>query len=547
VGGRPLDAQTIRQAIEATLADLRAVRASIDAANVYPVADSDTGTNLVMTFDTVAAAVASVDDAGVSHALRSGSLKGARGNSGVIVAQILRGFADGVEAGPADVEGTARAFKRAAELAYEAVLDPAEGTILSVAAAAADAAQGSHETVSDQFAAAARAAQDALARTPEQMPILKEAGVVDAGGMGLVVMLDAFARALGADVGRPAPAEGETHTTPAPIRDAASSRYAYEVQYLLRAPDETMQPLRNLLGSIGDSVAVIGGDGLWRIHVHTDERERAIAMGDAFGDVSDVDVVSFAEQIEQTNEAARASAQPVELPSPQTPGVRGIPVAEAHRPATLVAVVSGSGVEKLFADLGAITVRGAAGRAVTDEELLNAIESAGQKEVIVLPNHEEVFGRLIDLRFKSSKTVSILRTGDMAAGLAAALAYGDARDTEAALRDMQAALDHVRTGMVATAQMSGDSPAGPIEPGQSVGIAEGAIVVVADDPVGVVCEVGKALLEGDRELLTILYAEEVSEPERDRLQQAMKTVLPSATVELHAGGQPLHRYILSAE
>ncbi|HZW53877.1 MAG TPA: DAK2 domain-containing protein, partial [Candidatus Elarobacter sp.] len=192
-----LDAGALRRAVVASLDDLRAARASIDAANVFPVADSDTGTNLVMTMEAVVAALdrSSSEPPAVARAVRSGSLVGARGNSGVILAQIMRAFADAVEAGPADVDQVARAFKRATELAYDAVLEPAEGTILSVVSAAADAAQGSHNDVAEQLVAAAGAAADALERTPEQMPALAAAGVVDAGGMGLVVVLEALARA----------------------------------------------------------------------------------------------------------------------------------------------------------------------------------------------------------------------------------------------------------------------------------------------------------------------------------------------------------------
>src|SRR5438105_3379541 len=301
-----MDAEALRRGILSSLEDLRASRKAIDAANVYPVADSDTGTNLVMTLEAVAAALDRSADtpAAIARAVRSGSLVGARGNSGVIMAQIFRAWADAVETGPADVEQVARAFKRATELAYEAVLEPAEGTILTVASAAAEAAQGSHEDVAQQFAAAARAAAAALAHTPEQMPVLAAAGVVDAGGMGLVVVLEAFARALGADIGRPAPAAVPGDGTPPPVRDEASSTFKYEVQYLLESDAATLDPLRKLLGTIGDSVAVIGGDGLWRVHVHTDDRERAVSLGAAFGEPSDIEVVDFAEQIRAANARA---------------------------------------------------------------------------------------------------------------------------------------------------------------------------------------------------------------------------------------------------
>ena len=541
-----LDAGTLRRAVVASLDDLRAARASIDAANVFPVADSDTGTNLVMTMEAVVVALdrSSPEPPAVARAVRSGSLVGARGNSGVIVAQILRAFADAVEAGPADVDQVARAFKRAAELAYDAVLEPAEGTILSVVSAAADAAQGWHNDVTEQLVAAARAATGALARTPEQMPALAAAGVVDAGGMGLVVILEALARAAGGDVGRPPPRAVAGDTLP-PVRDEASATYAYEVQYLLRSDASNMDPLRKLLGEIGDSVAVIGGDGLWRVHVHTDDHARAMTLGEAFGEPTDVEVVDFAEQIRASNERALHAN---EFTSEQAArGVRGIPLARSEHAAALVAVVSGAAVARLFQELGAITLDGAVRGTTTEEALRDAIESAPAHDVIVLPNNEDVYQRLLAMKDTFTHRVVILRSADIAHGLAAAIAYGDARDTDAAIRDMEAALVRVKTGIVLVATDGLETPAGTVEPGHFVGIAEGAVVKVGDSVVDVATGVASALVAELRELLTVLTGEGVSIEEREQLRAALATEMPRTTIEIYEGGQPFHRYVMAAE
>ncbi|HLW18306.1 MAG TPA: DAK2 domain-containing protein [Actinomycetota bacterium] len=544
---RVLDAGALRQAMVSSLDDLRAARASIDAANVYPVADSDTGTNLVMTMESVVSAMdrSSADPPGIARAVRSGSLVGARGNSGVILAQILRAFADSVEAAGADVDQVARAFKRATELAYDAVLEPAEGTILSVVSAAADAAQGSHDHVADQLSAVARAASAALARTPEQLPRLKEAGVVDAGGMGLVVVLEALARSVGADVG-PAKRVMSGDSPPPPVRDEASSTYKYEVQYLLHSDAANIGPLRKLLGTIGDSVAVIGGEGLWRVHVHTDDRERAVTLGDAFGEPSDVEVVDFAEQIRATNARAQQvpSTKPVEQPSR---GVRGIPLARSEHAAALVAVVSGSGVARLFEELGAITVDGAIRATATDEALRSAIEAAPTQDVILLPNNEELYSRLQLMKESLSRRITVLRSADVAHGLAAAAAYGDARDTNAAIRDMEKTLLAVRSGSVVVAPDAFDTPAGRAEVGYAVGIAEGAIVKVGENLTDVAAGVASALMTEGREILTVLTGEGVSSAEREQLRVALAQELPRSTIEIHDGGQPLHRYVMAAE
>jgi dihydroxyacetone kinase-like predicted kinase len=330
------------------------------------------------------------------------------------------------------------------------------------------------------------------------------------------------------------------------VRDEASARFKYEVQYLLRSDAATLDPLRKLLGTIGDSVAVIGGDGLWRVHVHTDDRERAVSLGEAFGEPSNVEVVDFAEQIHATNERAvqETTKTPPEQPSR---GVRGIPLARSEHAATLVAVVSGEGVARLFQELGAVTVDGAIRGTVGDDALRAAIDSAPTDDVIVLPNNEDVYERLFAMKDSFKRRVIVLRSGDLGEGLAAAVAYGDARDTDAAVHDMEAALRRVRTGMVLVAPDAFDTVAGPVEAGQAVGIAEGAIVEIGDSPVTVAVKVATTLLDAARDVLTVLCAADVSPEERERLSTALKVALPRTTIEIYDGGQPVHRYILAAE
>ncbi|HVL33236.1 MAG TPA: DAK2 domain-containing protein, partial [Actinomycetota bacterium] len=421
-----LGAAAFREGLLASLEALRASRASIDAVNVYPVPDGDTGTNLVMTLEAVAHALASTGDTDedVARAVRTGSLMGARGNSGVILAQILRAWADAVEYGPADVEGVARAFKRAVELAYEAVLVPAEGTILSVARAAADGAQGDHATVADVFASATKFAADGLARTPEEMPLLAAAGVVDAGGLGLVIILDAFARSLGAD-GIPIAIATPASAVMGSECEGPSLTFAYEVQYVLQSSDESIPAFRELLGTIGDSVAVIGGNGSWRVHVHTNDRARAVALGEAIGTVSDIEEVSFAQQI-----AGLA-----------TPGGRGVGIARAATTATLVAAVHGEGLRRLFEDLGAVTVAVDA----RDEEIRAVLSDAPTGHIIFLPNDPVLASRTLPIAATVAGNVSVLPAHDPAAGLAAAVAYGDARSARDNVEDMLAALGTTRT------------------------------------------------------------------------------------------------------
>ena len=228
-------------------------------------------------------------------------------------------------------------------------------------------------------------------------------------------------------------------------------------------------------------------------------------------------------------------------------GVRGIPLARSEHAAALIAVVSGTGVANLFEELGAITLDGAMRGTTTEEALRAAIESAPTQDVIVLPNNEDVYQRLLAMKDTFTHRVVILRSADIAHGLAAAIAYGDARDTDAAIRDMEAALLRVKTGIVLVATDPLETPAGTAEPGHAVGIAEGAVVTVGENIIEVATGVASALVAELRELLTVLTGEGVSVEEREQLRAALATELPRTTTEIYDGGQPFHRYVMAAE
>lgn len=546
-----LDAAELRRALLASLDVLRARRASIDAANVYPVPDGDTGTNLVLTFEALARALEQVgeDLSEVVRATKTASLMGARGNSGVIMAQILRGLCEAMEGGPADPERLAQGFKRAVELAYESVLDPAEGTILTVARAAAEAAGGAHADVLAQLEAVEAAARDALRHTPEQLPVLAQAGVVDAGGMGLVAVLEAFAASLAGREVAPHEADPAERPHPAELCDGDPHGHAFEVQYMLEAPEETIPPLRQLLGTIGDSVAVVGGEGLWRVHVHTDDREKPVRFGEAIGVVSQVEVVSFAEQIEGAR-ATTATAAKTGTPAERVPGQRGIPLVEQTPLTTLVAVAAGEGMHRLFAEVGAVVVDGGATMNPSVGELLAAIDGAPTDHVVVLPNNDNVYAAAIAAKAEAGKQTIVLRSADMAEGLAAALAFSAVSPADENERRLNVALGQVKTGQVAIANRSAATPSGEVEQGQALGFAEGSIVSPfgdANDPVVVACAVAQELIQPGDSVVTVLCGADAHEDERARLRTALAELLPAFEVQLLDGGQPVHRYLISVE
>ena len=296
-----LDAAVIRRWCDAGLAALIQVQDEINALNVYPVPDGDTGTNLVLTLRAVRDAAQAVETDAVSDllgAMAHGALMGARGNSGVILSQLIRGFADVLSVAPhPDADLLRRGFRRAADLGYAAVAHPVEGTVLTVARAAADAADATEAADCLLVAsAAADAARHALARTPEQLAVLAEAGVVDAGGRGYVVLLDTLVGVLQGNGHRVAPLDGVDLRDAVPAaRSATAPSYAYEVQYLLAAPDVRIDELKSRLHQLGDSLAVVGGDGLWNVHVHVDDVGAALQIGREIGEPSRISVARFAE------------------------------------------------------------------------------------------------------------------------------------------------------------------------------------------------------------------------------------------------------------
>ena len=524
-----LGAPELRRAILAALEALRSRQDEIDAANVYPVPDGDTGTNLVLTMNAVAEALTTVPDESVAlaQAISRGSLMGARGNSGVILAQVLRGLAELVDEDGLDPHGIAKGLSRGADLAYEAMLNPVEGTMLTVARGAADAVAGENgDDCVPVLDAAARAAHESLERTPELLPVLKQAGVVDAGGMGLCVVFDAVAATV---AGRPLPVVAANLRPVVRDREAGSSAFAYEVQYLLdEADDEQVPTLRQRLGSIGDSVAVIGGAGVFNVHVHTNEVGRAIEMGMAVGRPHDISVVAFADQIA----AAR--------------GARTIPVALASRSAMLVAVVSGDGVAELFASLGAgVLVDGGRTMNPSVAELVAAIERAAADDVILLVNNDDAFpAARAAMGQATGKRVELIETSDLAQGFAAMVAYSDGRTFENNVTDIRGALAGTRTGRVTIAVRDGIAGSTPIRAGDAIGFAGGDVVAAGLDPVAVASAVIDSL--GPGEALTIITGADAPPSEADAIRRAAERAT-GVEVEMRDGGQPVHRYLFALE
>ena len=532
---------------------LGAHKERVNRLNVYPVPDGDTGTNMSLTLDSVCADVSAVpaDDMGaVCKAVSHGALMGARGNSGVILSQVLRAIADGCASAPRDGAGAmefARALTNAAEAAYGAVMRPVEGTILTVCREAAAAAAACADKGSDLLAtieAAKAGGEAALARTPELLPVLKQAGVVDAGGAGLLLLLDA---ALSVIDGRPLPEAPELGE--APVFDTAAlaelhgagesgghnvADLRYEVMYFLEADDATIPAFKQVWSGIGDSIVVVGGGGIWNCHIHTDDIGAAIEAALDCGRPKNIRVTDLLEQVEEERWVREAE-----------------PEEEADRapvPTAVVAVATGDGIRRIFRSLGVQqVVAGGQSMNPSTAQILEAVEAAPADAVIVLPNNKNIIAVAEQVQDLTDKTVRVVKTVGVAEGFAALMEYDPEASAEENAQTMARSADRVISGEVTRAVRDSEADVGEIHEGDYLGISRDGIAVVADSIDGAVRGLIEKLATDDHEIITLIEGEGATAASTRRLTEWITEHLPKATVEVHHGGQPLYPYLLSIE
>ena len=524
-----LDLPTIRRFAEVALEALAAAREEIDALNVYPVPDGDTGTNLFLTFESARDGLLEAEPADDLRAALAGfargALLGARGNSGVIFSQIVGAHCKHMaQAGPDD----------RAEAAYAAVGEPVEGTILTVAKAAADAATASavdeRHRLGHVIRAAASAAREALLRTPEQLAVLRDAGVVDAGGRGLCVILDAAETAVTGK--RPVTADVRigSHAIPVPLPtgDLTSDGPSYEVMYLLDADDARIPDLRARLAPLGDSLVVVGGDGLWNVHVHVDDVGAAIEAGIDAGRPHRVRVTHFAEQV----------------------GARAARIAAERSGRRVVVVAAGEGLGRLFAEAGATVVPGGPGRRPSTREVLDALSECGGAEVVVLPNDRDsvavVEAAAQTARDELDLRVAVIPTSAQVQGLAALAVHEPGRTFEQDVLEMTAAARHARNGAVTIAARRAMTSGGPCEPGDVLGAVEGDFVVVGDDLGTVATDVVERLLGGGGEMVTLVAGQDGREL-AERTAAYLRRTRPTVDVVVYDGGQDRYPLLIGVE
>ena len=544
-----LDHTHLRAAVVGFRDALRAHQNRLNRLNVYPVPDGDTGTNMALTLESVVTALDGVpegdrDMVATCKAISHGSLMGARGNSGVILSQVLRGLCHRLDdAEWADGASVASALAEASTAAYAAVMRPVEGTILTVVREASEAAVAvgaDEKRLVDVLDAAVRSARDALARTPDLLPVLKEAGVVDAGGAGFILLLDSLLQVVD---GRPVPEAPEGEAEPAMAVRAAGAHGEgagesggiegprYEVMYLLEAPDEKIAAFKATWMDIGESIVIVGGDGLWNCHIHADDIGASIEAGIEAGRPREIRVTDLAGQVEEERWVRQGLG----------------PDGAAARPRVATAVVAvalGDDVRHGFRSLGAqeVVVGGQTMNPST-ADLLDAIEATDADEVVLLPNNKNIHPVAAKAAELASKPVRVLPTRDMVAGLAAMFAYQADASAEANAKAMEEAAAGVVSAQVTWAVRD----SGSINEGDWLGLAGEEIVVVHPDLVTCVTQLLDRLVQDSHELVTVLQGESTSDEATTAVEQWLAAHRSSATVEVHRWKVPLSAYLFAIE
>jgi uncharacterized protein len=513
------------------LASLERSRQRIDDLNVYPVPDGDTGTNLTMT---VRAVVDELDKSATEERralvkeVTRAALMGARGNSGVILSQIIRGAAEVLGSEETiDTQVVARAFQGAREAAYRAVREPVEGTMLSVIRELAEESEEGATTIPQLLERLVRRGEEAVARTPEQLDVLREAGVVDAGGAGLLEIVRGLAAAVAGEPLPEVPAGLEELSADAVHQEL--SKYRYCTTFVIEGRGLDGNAIEDDLEQLGDSLLVVGDADALKVHVHTDHPGRALELGTRVGVIDRVEIANMHEQTVQ-REARLLEAVPDAAPAASA----------------VVAVVAGAGNRKLFESLGATRiVEGGQTMNPATAELVAAIEAVDAGEVVLLPNNSNVILSAEQAAGLVAKPVQVIQTDSIPAGLAAMVAFEPERSASENAADMRELLGGVTTGEVTLASRDAELNGLAVRKGEWLGLADGKALVRGANFQEVAAAVAERLLAEPRGILTLLTG--ADEPELDGLVEQIAERHPEVEVDVQAGGQPHYPLLLSAE
>ncbi len=549
---KTIDVETLTKMFLAGAKNLEAKKEWINELNVFPVPDGDTGTNMTLTIMSAASEVTSLSEGTmetVAKAISSGSLRGARGNSGVILSQLLRGFTKGIRDYEAlDAQILSNAMQKAVETAYKAVMKPKEGTILTVARGAAEKAAElamEEDDLDVFFQGVIEEAERVLATTPDLLPVLKEAGVVDSGGQGLVeVLKGAYDAFLGKEI-------DYTFEQPkaAPVKISAQTeaeiKFGYCTEFIIMLDkkfdqkDET--EFKSFLESIGDSIVCVADDDIVKIHVHTNHPGQAIERALTYGSLSRMKIDNMREEHEEKliKDASRIAAQQTEEAKK----------AEPRKEMGFISVSIGEGIGEIFRGLGVdYLIEGGQTMNPSTEDMLNAIDQVNADHIFILPNNKNIILAANQAKaLCKEKDIIVIPTKTVPQGITAMINYMPDSSAEENEARMTEEITRVKTGQVTYAVRDTHIDDKEIKEGNIMGIGDHAILSVGEGVTETALAMFAELLDEDSELISIYYGEDVKKEDAEDLGSRLEELYPDCDIEVHFGGQPIYYYVVSVE
>lgn len=544
-----VDAKMLGRMFLSGAKNLEAKKEWINELNVFPVPDGDTGTNMTLTIMAAASEVSALSDPTMktlAKAISSGSLRGARGNSGVILSQLLRGFTKSIEHHEqVDAMAFARAFEKGVETAYKAVMKPKEGTILTVAKGAAvkalEIAEDS-ENLETFFADVIAEAEEVLSRTPEMLPVLKEAGVVDSGGQGLLeVLKGAFDGYLGKEIDMNFEKPAHAVMSKPMSAEESNIKFGYCTEFIIMLekefPEKEEKAFKEYLLSIGDSLVVVADDEIVKVHVHTNAPGDAIQRALTYGQLSNmkIDNMRLEHHERLIKDAEKVAAQQAK--------------AEPEKEVGFISVSVGDGMGEIFRELGAdYLIEGGQTMNPSTEDVLQAISHVNAKNIFIFPNNKNIILAANQARdLTEDKNIIVIPTKTIPQGITALISYVPDKTVEQNTEEMLEAMTHVKTGQVTYAVRDTKIDDKEIRQGDIMGIGDKGILAVGQGIEDITVETLKEMVDEDTEIISIYYGADVTEEDAKQLCERLEELYPDFDVEINQGGQPIYYYVVSVE
>ena len=557
VNRKTIDASTLSRMFLAGAKNLEAKKEWINELNVFPVPDGDTGTNMTLTIMSAAAEVGALGDTdmeSLAKAISSGSLRGARGNSGVILSQLLRGFTRGVRKyEELDAPLIAAAMERGVETAYKAVMKPKEGTILTVAKEAALKAVEIAEEMEDLeefFREIFVHAEATLAKTPEMLPVLKEAGVVDSGGQGL---LEVFRGAVDGFLGKEVDySQFEKSAAPSVTKISpqaeADIKFGYCTEFIImlnkELPEEEEHSFKEFLMSIGDSIVLVADDEIVKVHVHTNHPGQAIERALTYGSLSRMKIDNMREEHQEKliKDAEKLAAQQAEEEEAKA-------AEQPPKEVGFISVSAGGGLTSIFKDLGVdYLIEGGQTMNPSTEDMLNAIAKVNAKTIYIFPNNKNIILAANQARdLTEDKEIVVVPTKTVPQGISAIISFVPEKNGEENLEAMMEAVSRVKTGQITYAVRDTRIDDKEIHEGDIMGIGDSGILAVGKTKEEVAKETVASMMDEDGEIISLYYGADTEEADAEALAEELEALYPDCEIEINQGGQPIYYYIISVE